>query len=694
MNVRKCGATLALPLVGALLALTGCGNGTEPNKPAGTSPTIVRIVSGDGQIGHVGQPLSTPLTVEVKGSTGAPVQGATVTFAVTSGVATVSPTTVSTDPTGQAQTQVTFGSTPGNVTVSATLSGTPAVTIFSLAAGTGTAAARACATGSAQTPAAGGVLPDVGGTGICLGGGTSGADYALVAFYGNSDSSQTALFSVTSQGATPLSTANVAPVNAPTTSPMRVAARSPSNIAEAFDLKLREMARRDLTPKIPAAQAWMRSRNQPHPGVSFNTIPSSVTLNQILTLNANGTDPCANAINVGARVVAISNSAIVLADTANPTGGFTTAQYASFATTFDTLINPLDTQNFGQPTDIDHNGKIVILFTKEVNKLTPKTGAVGVVGGFFFERDLFPTSDDPTDGLQGCATSNVGEMFYVLVPDPSGVYSIPHTQTDVLNLTVGTLAHEYQHLINAGHRLYVTNASAFEDVWLNEGLSHIAEELLYYRQSHKAPRQNLTISDIASDSQSTDIFNNDQADNFGRYEVFLSQPNATSVYAGNDSLQTRGATWNLLRYLADHRTNTTNDADTWLQFDNTPLTGQDNIAHIYGSDYMTLIRNWATSVFSDDVTGVSDARFLQPSWDMRAIFPQLCANSSCSVRLNRFPLAIIPLGDNSPANVNVFAGGAAYMRFTVPAGASASIDWNSIGLPVSPLVKFTVVRTR
>ena len=44
----------------------------------------------------------------------------------------------------------------------------------------------------------------------------------------------------------------------------------------------------------------------------------------------------------------------------------------------------------------------------------------------------------------------------------------------------------------------------------------------------------------------------DQGGNIGRFEEFLSRPSSTSVYAGDDELQTRGATWELLRYLADH----------------------------------------------------------------------------------------------------------------------------------------------
>ena len=85
---------------------------------------------------------------------------------------------------------------------------------------------------------------------------------------------------------------------------------------------------------------------------------------------------------------------------------------------FDTLDQPARRRRTSaQPTDIDNNGKIVIFFTKEVNKLTPRGGRGVQMGGFFFERDLFPTAD-ARSWLRGCAASNFAEMYYSLVPDP------------------------------------------------------------------------------------------------------------------------------------------------------------------------------------------------------------------------------------------------------------------------------------
>jgi hypothetical protein len=675
MLARHVRGVVSLFWVGVAVACGG--GGSEPSGPAG--PSAVDIISGNGQVQLVGTPLSTPLVVKVT-KNGTVATGVTVTFAVTSGAATVSPASAVTDAAGLARTQATLGSSPGPVTITASVSGTALKATFVETAGASTIVA-ACDAGPGTTPTAGEVRTGLTGTGICLAGGTSGGEYALIAFHANTDSSSLATVGVTARGASPVVIASQAPAFNERSGIGALESRT-NNVQVAFEQRMRESARRDLRPRISGAQAWYR--RQP----SFAAIPANPAIGSLVTLNANGQQSCSSPINIIARVAAVSTTAIVVADTANPTGGFTDAEYASFATTFDTLISPLDIQNFGQPTDIDKNGKTVIFFTKEVNKLTPR-GSPGVIGGFFFERDLFPTQN--TADLFGCASSNFAEMYYSLVPDPTAKFSDARSKKGVQDLTPSTLAHEFQHLINAGRRLYVNNADDFEDTWLNEGLSHIAEELLYYRVAHLVPRQNIDVATIrSSPPTSIDLFNSYAGDNIGRYEIFLGKTPQTSVYAGNDSLETRGATWNLLRYLADHRG--TSDGDTWMRLVNSTTEGQHNLANVFGSNYLTQIRDWATSVFADDIPGVSDVRFLQPSWNMRNIFPSLV--NSAGTPLGVYPLKVIPVSNSTAGNASIYGGAAAYFRFAVPANTSASIDWSSAGLPVSGLVQFTLVRSK
>ena len=81
------------------------------------------VVSGDNQTGSIGAALPQAITVKVLGTDGNPFAGAQVVFAVTSGAATVAPTTVSTANDGTASASVTFGATAGTVTISATVAG-------------------------------------------------------------------------------------------------------------------------------------------------------------------------------------------------------------------------------------------------------------------------------------------------------------------------------------------------------------------------------------------------------------------------------------------------------------------------------------------------------------------------------------------------------------------------------------------
>lgn len=288
------------------------------------------------------------------------------------------------------------------------------------------------------------------------------------------------------------------------------------------------------------------------PPLSGDAIPNPrgpMTLGSVISLNVNADSPCSSPVYHGARVVAVGTHAVVLNDTLNPTGGFTTADFQRYAARFDTLVYPLDVANFGEPTDIDKNGHVAILFTRAVNELTPPRSS-SYVGGFAFSRDLFPTTK--TARAEACAGSNEGEYFYMLAPDPYGTINNNARSTGFVDsATTAVLAHEFQHIINSSRRLYVNGTAAFEEKWLDEGLAHEAEELLFYRESGLAPRSNLDITAVRATSAARLAYNSDMSGNGSRYRTYLSAPASNSPYATNDSLGTRGAAWSFLRYAVD-----------------------------------------------------------------------------------------------------------------------------------------------
>ena len=153
------------------------------------------------------------------------------------------------------------------------------------------------------------------------------------------------------------------------------------------------------------------------------------------------------------------------------------------------LVYSLDTTAFGAPYDMDRNGKVILFFTTAVNQLTP-AGASSVIGGFFFERDMIPRVANQQVPF-ACATSNEGEMFYLPVVDANSRYNAYFKSKSTLLVEInGTTIHEFQHLINASRRYYVTpDLVDTEEAWLNEGMSHIAEEILYMHVAGLGQRQ-------------------------------------------------------------------------------------------------------------------------------------------------------------------------------------------------------------
>ncbi len=429
---------------------------------------------------------------------------------------------------------------------------------------------------------------------------------------------------------------------------------SPLQPDDAFDLNLRERSISELTPLIPAARAARAAS-----AGRFNMQVSTPQIGDVLKLNTNSSSACSNAFIRTGRVVAISDRAIVVADTANPADGFTTADYQAFGAAFDTLVYPVDTLNFGAPTDIDKNQHVILFFTRAVNELTPPQQSF-YVGGFFFSRDLFPITT--ANGVTGCAASNFAEMFYMLVPDPTGIVNQNARSVDfVRTVTVATLAHEFQHLINAGRHLYVnTSNGQFEDSFLDEGLAHEAEELVFYRASGLNPGQNISYEQIQQSPTAKAAFDTYGVINFRRLREYMLNPLTNSPYANNANLTTRGAIWSFLRYAADRRGG--DQAHMWFDLVNAPanIHGLANLTRVITPDLSGWVRDWTIANYADDFIPGVQTIYTHPSWNMRSM--------AAAVNQGAWPLPTTPLDSVNVTFVGVGDGGAAYLRFGVTAG--------------------------
>lgn len=704
-RIRRVGATLSVwAALAAAVSFAACSGGgdststpTGPSTPATPTPSAIAAVGGSGQSATTGSTVAQALVARVTSAAGAPLAGVSVAFQVTSGFATLSSTTISTDGAGEARVLVTTGTTPGAIVITATAQGVGTPATFSLTA-TAPPVVAVCAPATAMAPGAAIVLTTAT---VCLpGGASSAAEYGLVPFNAATSprsTPATVTFTGTNVTAvtTPLTTASLisadpAEFAGTLTRLARYALRTNGTDASMdpprhrLEYRMPLDARARLTAMLPAARAWHVSRAaRAGRAARLSLIPGGATVGSLLTLSTTGTNPCTATEPRTGRVAAVGRRAIVLADTLNPAGGFTTADYAAIAATFDDVVHVVDTKNFGDPTDIDGNEHVVLFFTTAVNGLTPR-GSRGYIGGFFAYRDLYPKTATPGDGFEGCAGSNEGEMFYLLAPDPSGtvngnVFSKEFARVNAL----ATTAHEYQHLINASRRMYVNlEATDYEETWLDEGLAHSAEELLFYARSGLGPRTNIDGARLAANATYSSLFFDDAVGDFDLLGLFLEAAPDFSPYPldADVDLETRGAAWSLLRYIAD-QTTPIEQEKFWMRVVNSSRTGLVNLREVVG-DPTPLIRDWATTLLLDDVTGAS-ARYQFPSWNLRSIFGAITT-------IRALPLGTTGLGSDAARSVRIAPGSAGYVRFSVAPGTAGSV---SITAP-SPLVQTTLVRLR
>jgi hypothetical protein len=400
----------------------------------------------------------------------------------------------------------------------------------------------------------------------------------------------------------------------------------------------------------------------------------------LLQLNVNIASACEDPDFREGRVEAVSAQAIVVADLANP-GGLSRADFEQIARNFDEKVFPLSSRNFGEPARQIGPPRTTIFYTSAVNQLA--SGFGGLVGGFFFARDLFPRTSQ--GGFQGCPASNAREMFYMLTADPDGVHGQAIPTDFIRTRTLTTVMHEHQHLVNASRRLYILGTGNLEVVWLNEALSHIAEELLFYQESGLLPGGNLDLEDVRASQQRLDAVNAHQVPNLARYITYLVNPPAHSPIDQEDGLEVRGASWSFLRYLADQHVD--DDQDFFRRLVNTDRQGAANLRAELGLELVDPLARWSIANVADDLVPGLSGVHRHPSWNFRSLLPALRQDET-------FPLTVERMEPGVPFSVSVHSGSAGFVRLGVPAGQRATLTTTAAGGAPPASVRVSLVRFR
>jgi hypothetical protein len=272
-------------------------------------------------------------------------------------------------------------------------------------------------------------------------------------------------------------------------------------------------------------------------------------------------------VAVSAELKAISTRALIYQDVNAPAQGLTTADFQSLGVTFDDPVYSAVSSAFGTPSDLDNNGKVIILLTPIVNAMTTR-GSSGFIAGFFYGCDLVARTL--------CSGTNSAEIFYTMTADPTGQFSDARSVQSVLRSLPPVLGHEFQHMINFGQR------QSTDALWLSEGMAHHAEDVV------------ADVFEARGDQTNAVLF---RQQNYTRATRYLRDPSFTSLIAetGTGSLEMRGGAWLFVKYLVGQHSPLVLRGIT--QSRESSIT---NVVAQTGKPWSTLMANWAVALYADD----------------------------------------------------------------------------------------------
>jgi hypothetical protein len=344
-------------------------------------------------------------------------------------------------------------------------------------------------------------------------------------------------------------------------------------------------------------------------------------------------DFCDNFFDITTVVRVVGTKGIWLEDVANPTPGYSVADFQSLSDQLDDPIYDKDVEYFGAPSDLDANSRIVVVVSERVNDR-------GTTLGFVVSSDMFPNAAQPT----GCPSSNESEVYYAKAPDPTGSACPGCTEYPVSEAILDApflIAHEFAHIIQFGRRIESLTAIDFQGRWELEGQATFAEEVVGYAFEGKSSGQNYGLSEALSldDLSDVDWFSNGFID-LAVYFGWLGGDSKTSAaphectWVGRASdgpigpcLESRnpyGTPWTLLRWLSDHLGGTFPGGEAGVQraLVDGDIAGFDNVEAELGVDMNEVLAKWAAMLYVDGRPGSVpfDPELALPSWNLYDVY--------------------------------------------------------------------------
>ncbi|MHA2217067.1 MAG: hypothetical protein ACXACY_14095 [Candidatus Hodarchaeales archaeon] len=243
---------------------------------------------------------------------------------------------------------------------------------------------------------------------------------------------------------------------------------------------------------------------------------------------------------INATLKIIANHSLIYSNSTSVSDG----ELLSMKNDFENIVYPTLTDYFGLPPDIDNNEKIILLVF-DIDEIPS-----GFVAGFFYQLNQFLNSElNPSQRY-----SNEAEILHIDI----------NAADDI-----GTIAHEFQHLIHFGH-------DDDEDTWLDEGASVFSEYL---------------------------IGDNPLSGTYGT--TFKSNPDVSLTYWDGSSsslvFANYGASYTFMLYLAEHYGGDPLVQDLVERSADGIQSVEDALLNQgYDVEFTEVFRNWTIANFLDD----------------------------------------------------------------------------------------------
>lgn len=232
-------------------------------------------------------------------------------------------------------------------------------------------------------------------------------------------------------------------------------------------------------------------------------------------------------------------------------------QLDQFVSTFESTIYPRVTGVFGEEAKpgVDGDDRLFIVFSPAVHDFDHMTDLLG----YFWAPDAVP---NPASGSH----SNQKEVLFM----SDRLFAASPL------LAYGTLAHEFQHLINFTRKGPLLNYAANEATWLDEGMAMLSMEVAGYGLSAGEQLVATNIRDFESDPAAYAL------------QDFRNNPNGYAF----------GQSYLFVRYLVDRY-----GAGVMKEIIGTPKRGQDAVEEVlerHGDSFVHFFQDWTiANVLSD-----------------------------------------------------------------------------------------------